>query len=200
MKGDRKSSFRDVGEELDRRLGGLLGEVGATLGEVLNRLDQLGDGEILRERNFETDRGAVRAGIRVRVRVGGFGGATDADGGEDGRGFERPTDQPVEPDVAAGDEDGAVRSRMSPRDVRPIEATILTVDGTWTLLADLPGVDLGGVKISDTGQGKELILAAESRHRRYAGRFDLPGGLGADDLNVSLVNGILELRGKVPSP
>ncbi|MFW5654766.1 MAG: hypothetical protein ACOCYW_03845, partial [Roseicyclus sp.] len=110
-----------------------------------------------------------------------------------------PEDHPREAQTAPGPPEPAPQAQPAPGAPRPIEATILTHDGTWTLLADLPGVDRDSVEMSDTGRGGQLVLAAEGRNRRYAGRFDLPEGLGAEDLGISLVNGILELRAKVPS-
>jgi HSP20 family molecular chaperone IbpA len=112
--------------------------------------------------------------------------------------FDHPVEADHETESAATSRGPVSQGTASSGAVRAIEATILTVDGTWTLLADLPGVDADGIDLSDTGRGGQLILAAEGRQRRYAGRFDLPDGLGADDLAVSLVNGILELRAEVP--
>lgn len=193
MTKNRKASFQDIGEELDRRLGGLLGEVGSTLGEVLGRLEDIGDGEILREREFDTGRGAVRAGIRVRV--GGIGEASEAKSDGVRRSVTDPEGQPYEPAGHAPRD----KSRSSNGDdaVRTIEGTILLMDGTWTLTADLPGVEPGDVTLSDDGPGGVLTVSAHGRKRRYAGRFDLPEGLSAEDLRLNLLNGVLELSATV---
>lgn len=55
---------RDAFEEIDRRLGGLLGSLGEAFGEVLDRSGEI-DG--VRERSGETVRGGVRAEWSVRV-------------------------------------------------------------------------------------------------------------------------------------
>lgn len=197
MTRDRKASFRDVGEELDRRLGGLLGEVGATLGDVLAQLDDIGDGEILRERNFDTGRGAVRAGIRVRM--GGLGGTQGAEASDGERPVDRPFEQASSPAAKSDASASASTASAQSSQVRAIEATIMEIDGTWTLVADLPGIEAGGVTLSDTGPGGDLILSAEGRQRKYSGRFDLPDGVSATDLSLNLVNGILELKTAGPS-
>lgn len=197
MTKNRKASFQDIGEELDRRLGGLLGEVGTTLGEVLGRLEEIGDGEIVRERDFGTGHGAVRAGIRVRV--GGIGGAATAHDDDIVTAFGDPSDAPRGPEQTTARPKTNTRTGSMTGAVRPIEATILLVDGTWTLIADLPGVDPGDVMLRDDGAGGTLTVTAEGRRREYAGRFDLPDGVGASDLKLSLLNGILELSATVNS-
>ncbi|MDG4648422.1 Hsp20/alpha crystallin family protein [Roseibacterium sp. SDUM158017] len=210
MTKSRKSPLGDVGDALDERLGGLLGELGSALGEVFDRLDRLGEGEILRERSFEMPQGAVRAGIRVRV--GGLAGASSRQNAPG----ERPVDRPLRKGAGAGIRPAPGRAAPGPdgrgderqpapeapgrEPVRPVEATILAAGGGWTLVADLPGVAEGDVALRDGEDGASLVVEAQGRGRRYRGEFDLPAGLRAADLTVSLVNGILELRGKVGAP
>lgn len=197
MTKNRKSSFQDIGEELDRRLGGLLGEVGSTLGEVLGRLDEIGDGEILRERDFDTGRGAVRAGIRVKVS--GIDGESEAKSEDTQRSFTESEEQPRKPEATGRRSVEKAQSSSGDEAARAIEGTTLFIDGMWTLIADLPGVEPNGVTLNDDGPGGVLTVTALGRGRRYVGRFDLPAGLCAKDLKLGLLNGILELSALVNS-
>jgi HSP20 family molecular chaperone IbpA len=192
---NRKTSFQDIGEELDRRLGGLLGEVGTSLGEVLGRLEEISDGEIVRERDFGTRNGPVRAGIRVRV--GGIGGAARAHDDDIVTAFGDLSDAPGGPDQTTTRPDQNLRNDGMSGAARPIEATIFIVDGTWTLIADLPGVEPGDVTLGDDECGGTLTVSAKGRGRQYAGSFDLPDGVSASDLRLSLLNGIMELSASV---
>jgi HSP20 family molecular chaperone IbpA len=202
MRRTRKPSFADLGEELDHRLGNLLGELGEALSEAMGRLGDGGDGELLRERNFETPGGPIRAGIRVRV--GGLAG--DRAMTPDGDRSRKPERGPAgTPSTGAGHGGRArprrTRDRPTGNDTdsaRQIEASIMVSGGRWTLVADLPGCSDADVALSDTGPGGRLHVTASGRGRRYTGSFDLPAGLSAEGLSKSLVNGVLELSGEAP--
>jgi HSP20 family molecular chaperone IbpA len=204
MTRSRKTRLGDVGAELDSRLGGLLGELGDAVVEALGRLGEAGEGEILRERSFEMPGGPVQAGIRVRV--GGLASAAEA---TRKRAPERPINRTAPrgkrreaDDTASAGPGGptAPPGRPSAPEAaaaRAIDASILSSGDDWTLVADIPGVDADGVTLADAGAGGTLHVEAVGPRRRYSGRFDLPEGLTAADLTVTLTNGILELRGKV---
>lgn len=169
---DRKG--RDAFREIDLRLDGFLGDLGAALGEMLTRLDDGSGGEVRRTHSFETPRGTVRTEAGIRVRMGGF-------------------------DVKAGPEraDPAPPPKPAPTpdDIRPIQAEILDSDGHWSLVAELPGISPEGLTL-EVGPGS-LCIEARSVTRRYRGEVPLPKGLGRDDLAVSLQNGVLEISAAI---
>lgn len=208
-------TFRALGEELDARLGEIMGELGRAIEEATGRADGLRPGEFSHERRIGTPSGSLQAGVRVRVGglAAGAAGAGEA-GGEDAAAFRPVARRRSADDATAGRDMGeeatggsASRAAVPPRaeaapdtTPQPVDATILEVDGTWTLVADLPGVGPGDVRLA-AGDGEgDLVIEAHGRRRRYAGRFALPVGLCVEALTMSLVNGVLELRGEVPSP
>lgn len=222
-RGDRP--FRALGEELDARLGEIMGELGRVIEEAAGGTDAWRQGEFTRERSISTPRGHLQAGIRLRV--GGLSaarGATDEDSTGDGnetadtaprrpvrwaRGPGRPEDPsdgagngaPSISGLARAESDAPASAATDDAQAPwPVEATILEVDGRWTLVADLPGVGPEGVTIAEGEGGRGLVVEAQGRRRRYAGRFDLPPGLRAAGLSMSMVNGVLELHGEVPKP
>ncbi len=217
--------FRALGEELDARLGEIMGELGRVIEEAADGTDAWQQGEFTRERTISTPRGNLQAGIRLRVgslatdRNGTdearAGGGEKADNAAPRRPVRRPrgTGLPKAPGDAAGNGDPSLSglalaesgdpASAATDDAQapwPVEATILDVDGRWTLVADLPGVGPEGVTIAEGEGGRGLLVEAQGRRRRYAGRFDLPPGLRAAGLSMSLVNGVLELHGEVPKP
>ena len=171
---------RDAIDEIDLRLGGLLGDLGQAVGEMLSRLDAGEGGEILRSGEIQTGRGPIRAEAGIRVRVGG------QDVGSAGT---EPRARP-----AREDRRPPAAKAPAPRTARSIDADILTGDGLWTLTADLPGVTQDGLDVTvDDG---ELVVRGEGRGRLWEGRFDLPPGTSRPDLDVHLKNGVLEISVK----
>jgi HSP20 family molecular chaperone IbpA len=160
----------------DGLLGELLGTLGAAISEMITRLDEGGAGEVRRDVEFKTDKGAIRAeaGVRVRLAGGEWRGAEARASRHHGR--------------PAGEE--ARASTDMP--VRPINAEVLDDGTVWRLTADIPGVardDL--VLVVEDGM---LALSATARGRRYMDRIALPAGTSHDMLRVSLQNGILEIE------
>lgn len=178
--------------EIDMRLGGLVGELGAALGEMLERLDSGGSGEVLRERRFETRGNAVRAETGIRIRVGGIAGET--------RGGARDPARPVNADPRGETRTPASSASVpdpEPRE-RAIDADILVTDAIWSLTADLPGVGRPDLRLDIVAEG--LVVEARARGRVFRGTFDIPPGIGLSDLEVSMQNGILEIRAPAPGP
>ncbi|MBF9029976.1 Hsp20/alpha crystallin family protein [Rhodobacterales bacterium HKCCE3408] len=167
MTKDPKSRLGEAAAEIDLRLGGLLGQLGSALSEALSTLED--QGEVRRETTFDSDRGPVRASAGIRIRT--VGGTAHAPEG------------PAHPG----------RRRTDPKPPpRPIDATILRDETGWRLIADLPGIPRDDLTL-ETEAG-ELVIRAAGRGRRYAGRFPLPDGVAAEDLTVSMQDGLLELR------
>jgi len=179
MSKPRKSPFQEAQEQIDLRLGGLLGELGAALNEAIERLDGQGAGEVHTEHTFDSGRGPVRASAGIRIRtLGGTPSATT-----------RATDQPI---------NTPQKTARSPQanPPRPISATILDGSDRWQLIAELPGVDKAGVTMQTTET--ELTIAAEGRGRQYASSFEKPQGAAADDFTLTIQNGILEVTFEKP--
>ena len=170
MSKSRKSPFEEAQEQIDIRLGGLLGEIGAAVSEALEKLD--GDGEVHTIRTFDSGRGPVRASAGIRIRPLGGGASHSA------RAPDRPINDP-KPD-------------RPPEDVpRDISATILDDAKHWRLIAELPGIGPEGVSLETTGA--TLIITAEGRGRKYQSTFDLPMPTPTDALDQKIQNGILEI-------
>lgn len=175
-----RGAGKDLREEIDLRLDGLLGELGRTLGDMIERLDG-GSGEVRRSRSFETGRGPVRAEAGIRIRAGGLG---------------LP---PGRPQPAARERQaGTAPSTAQPPVPCPIDAAVEEEAGLWTLTADLPGVGAQDLSLSE--RDGHLHIAATARHRSYEGSFALPPGVTLADIEVSLRNGILNLTARLPGP
>ena len=169
MSKSRKSPFEEAQEQIDIRLGGLLGEIGAAVSEALEKLD--GDGEVHTIRTFDSGRGPVRASAGIRIRpIGGTAPKTS-----------RAPDAPINTPEPAPAEDFP----------REISATILDGAKHWKLIAELPGIGAEGVSIETTGA--VLTISAEGRGRRYQSAFDLPMAVPPEALDHKIQNGILEV-------
>ncbi|ETX15868.1 heat shock protein Hsp20 [Roseivivax halodurans JCM 10272] len=175
----RRGPGNDFREEIDLRLDGLLGELGRTLGDMIDRLDG-GSGEVRRSRSFDTGRGPVRAEAGIRIRAAGSDLPTER---------HKPAARARRPDTP---------QPSSPPAVRAIDAAIQHSAGLWTLTADLPGVSADDLSLSE--RDGQLFIAATTRRRTYEGRFELPPGVRLSDIEVSLRNGILDLTARPPEP
>lgn len=180
MSNSKKSPFEAAQEQIDLRLGGLLGELGSALTEAIEKLDAQGAGEVQTERTFDSGAGPVRASAGVRIRT--LGGTTSA------ARQTRAPDKPVNRPAPATEEPAA----------RPITATILDNATSWQLIAELPGVDTDGVDLKV--DGTRLSITATGRGRAYASVFDLPPGATEDALKLTVQNGILEIFFNKPEP
>ena len=170
MSKSRKSPFEEAQEQIDIRLGGLLGEIGAAVSEALEKLD--GDGEVHTIRTFDSGRGPVRASAGIRIRPLGGGDS------QSGRAPDRPIN---DPEPATPPEDFP----------REISATILDGAKHWRLVAELPGIGPEGVSLETNGTA--LIITAEGRGRKYQSSFDLPLPARPGGLDHKIQNGILEI-------
>ena len=182
MTDDPKKKLRDAREQIDIRLGGLFSELGATLSDMLDRIDTDGSAEIRREHEFETRNGPVRAQTGIRIRTLG-----DAPRG----GASRDPAKPVNT-RSASSQDSPETAAKSEISTRPISADILSDGEFWVLTADLPGITEKDLSLSKTDG--VLVIEATGRSRRYRDSVALPEGVDVSDISVSLQNGILELR------
>ena len=174
---------KDILEEIDLRLNGVLGELGRALGEAISKLED-GGGEVRHSQSFQTSRGPMRAEAGIRVRMGGMDPG-DAESSS-------PEPQPINTPRPREDTT-APATGSEPRD---IAATIIDGETTWSLTAELPGVSKNQLAI-DVGDGA-LTIEARGAGRHYQGQFDLPKMVSEDDLVVTLNNGILDIT--VPMP
>lgn len=173
----RKSSpIADAANEIDLRLGDLLGHLGEALDEVVSRIaDADEQGEIRKERTFDTGNGPIRAsaGIRIRTLPNSQSAST-----------ERQPDRPVNPDQVPVDPTPAPAPRT-------VEATIMEDGETWSLIADMPGIareDVSWKRVGDM-----LTLEARNATRHFRLETEWPDQFGASSLDCSVTNGILEL-------
>jgi HSP20 family molecular chaperone IbpA len=178
MTKDKKSRIDEATQDIDLRLGGLLGQLGSALTEALSRLED--QGEVHHETTFDSARGPIRASAGIRIRTLG-----DA---KPSRSARRP-DQPV--NAAPRTQPRPSPEPEAPPPARPISATILTEGRSWRLIAELPGVAEADVTLGE--EAGDLVISASGRGRRFEGRFALPSGAKATDLTMTMQNGILEL-------
>lgn len=181
MTDEGKKRGRAAIEEIDLRLEGLLGKLGATLGDMLDGLERGESGEMRRIHDFQTARGPVRAETGVRIRMG-LGGESSPS----------PTPQTRTPRPASAARPSAVQPASPQEDdtPRPVAMEAYAADGRWVLTADLPGVTLDEVAVTLTDG--TLSIQTTGR-RRYAGMHPLPPEADPDDMANVLRNGILEI-------
>lgn len=185
-----KSSFDELREEVEVRLGGILGEMGAALTDALSKIDAQGSGDVQHEVTFDSGKGPVRASAGIRIRpLGGSAAKTKSDASRDpskpvntsGSTPKTQHTKPAEPQTANA-------SQSKPRS---IAATIFENDGVWTLVAELPGISLEDVSLSIMDNA--LSIEAKSSSRHYFGSFALPENISLEDIRTTVQNGILQL-------
>lgn len=168
---------REALEEMERRLGALLGTLAQRLGEAADAADAA--------RGVDVDLGGGRgakAQASVRVRVGGL------DVGAASQGARGPAAGPPRPDAKA-----APGAAPAPHPAAPGEPRHELHDDAegWSLIADLPGATPEDLRLS-LEDGRLIVEALGPRPRRL--EVPAPARLALDALEVRLVNGILELR------
>lgn len=170
MTDETEKKFNRERQEINSRLDGLLGELGKTIGDVLNRLEDA-SGEVHRSQSFDTGNGPLRAEAGIRIRLAGQDVSSRASTMPDPSPVNRP--EPAAPAV------------------RTISATILQEAGFWSLTAEVPGMSQDDLSLSvENGQ---LHIRSSGSGRSYSGSFDIPAALSVEDLRTSLQNGILDL-------
>jgi len=175
---------KDILNEIDMRLDGVLGELGQALNEAMARIAEDG-GEVRRSQSIQTTKGPVRAEASIRVRMGGMTLGEAA-----GRGDPKPVIRPRK--------DAATTPEATPEGPSEITATIVTSGSTWSLTAELPGASESGldVEVSDG----TLRVTAQGARRSYVGAFDIPATIERKDLSITLRNGILDITADIGEP
>jgi len=166
----RNPTGREAAEEIEARLGDLLGTLGDALSAAIGVAERGGDGEQERRWHKEADAGPVRASVDLHLRVGGLDGSVRR----------QSADRP-EQTKSRAPECGVPREPVYDIHEEP---------GLWWLVADLPGVAPEDLVIGvDAGVLKVTTAGA----RRYRLRVPLPREHVASSLRHGLVNGILEV-------
>lgn len=186
MADDAKSGPKGGRQEFDIRLDGLFGELGKAVTSALERLEE-GASEVRRVQDIQTPRGPVRAEAGVRVRVGGATFSAGAGGSDDAE-YEVKSTQGTS---AKPKPKPAGKSAVAHK----ISATEMREQGVWSLSADLPGIAAEEVSLSC--QDGQLHICAASDSRVYEGIFDLPSGVTRERIEMSLINGILDLTAEI---
>jgi len=184
MTDDKRRKAEDTIAELDLRLDGLLGKLGASLGEMVERLERGEDGEVRRSHEIRTPKGPLRAETGVRVRVGG---AQFAAGGPDSP--ESPVGRAARAWTPAP---GAPRAR--PTRAGP-QGEVAPGTGTGTGAGTGAGTDSGTGPGDDASSEAAATTAAPVRKAELEphlanGRWvlcaDLPG-VSLPDISVEIV-------------
>jgi hypothetical protein len=172
MSDEAKKKFRKATEAIDLNLGGLLGNLGAVLGEAVQKLTEAGEAAVDKIDEVQSGKGPIRTHAGVRVRVGGL-----ASSGPKSVNPGRPRETAAPPPKTA----------TVPRalDCEVIE------DGTgWMITAEMPGVAPAEVALEVDGT---RLLIRSTGARRYEGGITLPAPCPVEAISQSLVNGILTL-------
>ncbi|MEO0918700.1 MAG: Hsp20/alpha crystallin family protein [Pseudomonadota bacterium] len=178
---DRKGGGDPMGE-IRTGFEGLFGTLGEVISEIADRLETGEAREVRKSFEWNTEKGPVRAEAGVRMRFADAGGTSRPT-------RSRPMAEPVNPERPA-----AKAQPKATEAPRPIDFEILDDGSTWRLSADLPGV--AEAELSLTGDDGELVIETTGK-RRYHAVCPLPPGVTADQLAVTLRNGILELHAKL---
>ncbi|MEM0935461.1 MAG: Hsp20/alpha crystallin family protein [Pseudomonadota bacterium] len=196
-----RRKLEDAMGEIDTRLSGLLGALGASLSDAIDRLDAEDSAEFRQAQEIRTARGPLRAEAGVRVRFAG----QDMDGGsgpqpvKPGRGKPRakPAHKAPTPTGSATSElKDNVQEQNAPPAAEPREAILESyVEGGRVIFcADLPGVRLPEVDVTIKEEAQSRILrVATSGARQYTAEHPVPEGADADAMAIVLRNGVLEI-------
>lgn len=168
MSDDPKKKFRKATEAIDLNLGGLFGNLGEVLGEAVQRLTEAGEAAVDKMNETQSQTGPIRTHTGVRVRVGGL--ATKAG------------PKPVNPD----------RTKPTTPQARDLTCEMFEDGAGWLLTAEMPGVLAPEVVLAT--EGRSLTITTTGA-RLYRGTVTLPAPCAADSISLTLVNGILTLRG-----
>lgn len=178
---DKEMKGREAIEEIDRRLGGLLGPLAEGLARIVDAAEKAQDaGDGSREATVETSRGPVKMRSGFTVKVGGLAGGGRAETARDpARPVATPTAaaQPAEPPVGGTD-------RAEPHH------DVFETETSWSLAAELPGAAEADLTLA-LADGRLTVETAGARRWRLV--VDAPAWLTREALSTRLVNGILDI-------
>lgn len=184
MSEDDRKRGRSALDEIDVRLEGLLGKLGGTLGDLLDKLQTGDSGEVHRSYEFQSPRGPVRAetGVRIRMGLAEARSGSRAPGTPPGprRGYAAPGSRPSSGTAGPADGDAPRRPHMESH----------VAGARWIVTAELPGVAEADLDVAVTG--RTLVVRTTGR-RRYLAESALPDAADPADMVTHLHNGILEI-------
>lgn len=171
---------REAIEEIDRRLGGLLGPLTEGLARLADAAEKAQDAAGAREFTIDTGNGPVRLRAGYAVRVGGLGGKAAATGGRD----------PAAPVREPGPQAGPSAAVFT----EPAVDVFEDAQG-WSLTTDLPGATLDALTLTlEAG----VLMLETTGTRRYRAAVDVPPWLTLPAIERRLANGVLELTAPRP--
>jgi HSP20 family molecular chaperone IbpA len=191
---DDRLKGRAAIEEIDRRLGGLLGPLAEGLARVVDAAERAQQAGGAHEATVETARGPLKVRTGFSVRVAGAPAAAAA---------ARDPARPVRPASASA----AQPSPAQPSPVAPAEdpsaepAWDAFEDAdAWSLTADMPGVAPGDLAVTVAPDG--AVSVATTGRRRFRLDAQGPAWLSEATLETRLSNGVLDLsaRRRAPPP
>ena len=196
MTEDKRRKVDETISELDLRLDGLLGKLGRSLGEMIERLDGGEAQEVRRSHEVETPRGPLRAEAGLRVRFTATGAAPEP-AERARRRSPKPSSAPppVDPEPPAPRPRHQAAASADGPEARTPEAESYVDKGHWHLCADLPGATLPEIDVQvlpahEAGGPRRLVLRSEGA-RRYAAERELPTAADPSNMDIALRNGVL---------
>ena len=171
---------REAIEEIDRRLGGLLGPFAEGLAKIVEAAEKAQDAAGAREVTIDGAKGPVKVRAGYSVRVGGLAGSERAEAAAEAEAGRDPAEPVSEPEAPAAQE--------------PVVDVFEDAAG-WTLTADMPGVGEADLSVS-AGGGRVTVETTGAR--RYRVETEAPAWVTASALERRLTNGVLELFAAKP--
>ena len=171
---------REAIEEIDRRLGGLLGPLAEGLAKLADAAEKAQAASGAREFTLDTGKGPVRLRADYSVRVGSVAerlARAGSAGRDPSQPLREPQTAPAQPEAAEPALD------------------VFEDETGWSLTADMPGASLEALSLAVEG-GTLTIATAGSR--RYRAEVAVPAWVTADALERRLANGVLELSAARP--
>ena len=172
MTEDPKNRRRPGLEGLDVNLDKLLGSLGEALNAAVSRLDQAQTAGSEGQKTVETPFGPITTSAGMRVRVGGMAAPKSAPSTAKPVNRDRPAPPPQTPKA------------------RPLAYDIFEDDEAWILTADMPGVSLEEILLTE--EDATLVLVTTGG-RVFEARIPLPCPCPLDRIERSLINGVLTL-------
>ncbi|MEM1428649.1 MAG: hypothetical protein AAGG09_04250 [Pseudomonadota bacterium] len=205
MNEDPKKKIEQAMSDLDMRLGGLLGALGSSLTEAIEKLDAQDSAELHRSHEIDTARGPLRAEAGVRIRfagesVSGRSGSAGVSASPAGGGVQPRRPAPAEPRARPAATGAAEAGHERPAAdgpeaaARAVHLDHFTDRGRWIACGDFPGVGLPDVdlRIEDRG-GVRTLRVRTTGARTYRAEIELPDEADTSSMGTVLRNGVLEI-------
>lgn len=197
----QKTATAETIAELDSRLSGLLGALGSSLSEVLERLEDSGSAEFHRAHDIKTPQGPLRAETGVRIRFAGqdIGASSPAQPVNRPRRAPDPRPQAAtREDASPTPPDGPGPSPSPAPAPRQPDLVSYTSGNTWFLCADLPGVSPSDLTVTLQSDTLPPSIQIQTKgQRRYIAEHLLPPEAKPATMSFELRNGVLEIAVQV---